>query len=69
MIIKESNKMNNKILRIKQVIERIKPSKTTIYRLISKNQFPKPINLSSSSVGWLEADINDWIQSKVEARG
>ena len=61
--------MNNKILRIKQVVERIGASKTTIYRWINANQFPRPINLSSSSVGWLEADINDWIQSKIEARG
>ena len=61
--------MHNKILRIKQVIERINLSKTTIYRLIRKNQFPKPINLSHASVGWLEDDINEWVQSKIEARG
>ncbi len=58
-----------KILRLKQVVEITGTSKTTIYRWLNANQFPKPINLSSSSVGWLEADINDWIQSKVEARG
>jgi prophage regulatory protein len=44
-------------------------SKTTIYRWINANQFPKPINLSSKSVAWLESDINDWIQSKIEAKG
>ena len=58
-----------KILRLKQVTEKVGVGKTTIYRWINANQFPKPINLSSSSVGWLEADINDWIQSKVESRG
>ncbi|MBK2024772.1 helix-turn-helix transcriptional regulator [Francisella philomiragia] len=58
-----------KILRLNQVVEITGTSKTTIYRWINANQFPKPINLSSSSVGWLEADINDWIQSKVESRG
>ncbi|API87537.1 helix-turn-helix transcriptional regulator [Francisella uliginis] len=61
--------MNNKILRLKQVVEMTGTSKTTIYRWINAGTFPKPINLSHVSVGWLEADINDWIQSKVEARG
>ncbi|ABK88926.1 AlpA family transcriptional regulator [Francisella tularensis subsp. novicida] len=58
-----------KILRLKQVVEMTGTSKTTIYRWINANQFPKPINLSHASVGWLEADINDWIQSKIQARG
>ncbi len=61
--------MNNKILRLKQVVELTGTSKTTIYRWIKANQFPKPINLSHASVGWLEADINEWVQSKIEARG
>ncbi|QUE31395.1 helix-turn-helix transcriptional regulator [Francisella philomiragia] len=61
--------MSLKILRLNQVVELTGTSKSTIYRWISNSQFPKPINLSSSSVGWLEADINDWIQSKIEARG
>lgn len=61
--------MNNKILRLREVLALIGVSKTTMYRWIGANQFPKPINLSSSSVGWLEADIEDWIQSKIEARG
>lgn len=50
-----------KILRLKHVVEITGTGKTTIYRWRSKNQFPKPINISSASVGWLEADINDWI--------
>ena len=58
-----------KILRLKQVTEKVGVGKTTIYRWINANQFPKPINLSSTSVGWLETDINDWIKSKIEARG
>ncbi|AJI57554.1 prophage CP4-57 regulatory family protein [Francisella philomiragia] len=61
--------MNNKILRLKQVVELTGTSKTTIYRWINSSQFPKPLNLSSSSVGWLETEIKDWIQSKVESRG
>jgi prophage regulatory protein len=58
-----------KILRLKQVIEMTGTSKTTIYRWINDGVFPRPINLSAKSVAWLECDINEWIQSKIEARG
>ncbi len=60
--------MSNKLLRLPQVIEITGMSKTTIYRWINKNEFPKPINLSNASVGWLDTDINDWIQSRVKIR-
>ncbi|AEI35511.1 helix-turn-helix transcriptional regulator [Francisella salina] len=58
-----------KILRLSQVVEMTGTSKSTIYRWINSSQFPKPLNLSSSSVGWLETEVNDWIQSKIQARG
>lgn len=60
--------MTNKILRLPKVVEITGMSKTTIYRWINASQFPKPINLSSASVGWLETDIDDWIQSKIDLR-
>ena len=58
-----------KMLRINEVMKITAMSKTTIYRWINANQFPKPLNLSSKSVAWLESDIHDWITSKIEARG
>ena len=32
----------------------------------TKNIFPKPIKLSSRSVGWLEFEVNDWIDQRIK---
>lgn len=43
-------------------------SKTTLYDLMSKRDFPRPIKLGARAVGWLERDIAAWQASRVEAR-
>jgi prophage regulatory protein len=57
-----------KILRFPAVIERTGLSRSTIYLQISKGNFPKPISLGANSVGWLESEIDDWINSKIAKR-
>jgi prophage regulatory protein len=38
-------------------------SRATIYRLISKNQFPRPLSIGTGSVRWKQSDIVAWQQS------
>jgi prophage regulatory protein len=59
--------MSHKILRLPSVKARIELSRSTIYLLISKGEFPSPISLGERAVGWLEEDINNWLAEKVEA--
>lgn len=54
----------SKVIRRKEVSERTGLSRSTIYELIRKQQFPTQIRLTERSVGWLESDIEKWIQSK-----
>ncbi|MBS7414075.1 helix-turn-helix transcriptional regulator [Pseudomonas syringae] len=60
-----------RILRLKHVLDRVGLSRSTIYdRLNEKSprydhSFPRPVSLGGTAVGWLEADISDWIQSKL----
>lgn len=61
--------MTHTILRLPTVINRTGLSRSSIYLRISKNEFPPPISLGSRAVGWLEKDINDWLERKIEARG
>lgn len=58
--------MNKRILRIHQVIEITGQSRSNIYLLMTKNLFPKAIKISERSVGWLQSDINNWIDSKIK---
>lgn len=58
----------HKILRRKQVLERTGICPSSIYNFIAAGTFPKPINLGSRSVGWLENEIDEWVLSRIEKR-
>lgn len=61
--------MSNKtkvVLKISKVMDRTAQSRSSIYLKISQGLFPKPIKLGKRSVGWLESDIDNWIDNLVE---
>ena len=57
-----------KILRMAAVKDKTGLSRASIYVRMSNGTFPKSISLGANSVGWLEAEINDWIEAKISAR-
>lgn len=42
-------------------------SRSTIYDLMGKGQFPRPVKLTSKAVGWPESAISKWLNSRVTA--
>jgi prophage regulatory protein len=58
--------INKKILRLPEVIDRTGNSRSTIYAQIKNQQFPPPINLGVRAVGWLENEINEWIENRIQ---
>ncbi|MEW8349342.1 MAG: AlpA family transcriptional regulator [Candidatus Thiodiazotropha taylori] len=61
--------MQKRILRLPKVIDRIGYSRSWIYNAISTGTFPPPIHLGARAVGWLESDIDEWIDSRIEKVG
>jgi predicted DNA-binding transcriptional regulator AlpA len=58
------------ILRIKQLIERTNLSRATLYVLMANDPtFPKKIQLTARSIGFLESEVDGWIQSRAQLRG
>lgn len=59
-----------KFMKLPDVIERTGLSRSTIYLLMKKGDFPAQIKLGGKSVAWLEDDIRQW-QAKIvtHARG
>lgn len=43
-------------------------SRATLWRLIKKGEFPKPIKTSKSRNAWVESEIDAWMRSRIEAR-
>ena len=56
------------ILRRRQVEERTGLSKSSIYLAIQRGEFPHPINIGKRAVGWLEFDIDAWVQERIARR-
>ena len=59
--------MAQAILRLPAVAHRVGLSRSTIYLRIKQNTFPKPINLGGRAVGWLESDVEEWLDRMVSS--
>lgn len=59
--------MVTKILRLPEVRNRTGLSRSTIYLKISKGIFPPPISLGDRAVGWIEAEIAEWLTNSIES--
>jgi len=56
-----------KILRYPKLKEMVTLSRSQIWRLERAGRFPKRIQISDNSVGWDEADIEEWLQARKAA--
>ena len=59
--------MTHNILRLPAVKARTGLSRSTIYLRISEGSFPKSVSLGGRAVGWIEAEVNDWLTQRIEA--
>lgn len=63
------------VLRRKQVEARTGLSRSSIYARLRENPkrpgdydptFPKPVSFGAKAVGWIEAEIDEWLIAQVE---
>lgn len=54
--------MTDKILRIREVMERTGLSRTTIWRKVRAGKFPAPLQLTENAVGWPDSRISKWFE-------
>ena len=58
----------SRIIRLPEVTNLTGISRTMIYELIKKNKFPRQINLGVRAVGWVESEIQEWIEQRIADR-
>lgn len=59
---------SKRVIRLPRVLDRTGLSRSGIYQKIKKGQFPAAIPLGERSVGWLEAEVDDWIEKHIAMR-
>ncbi|MBB4058867.1 helix-turn-helix transcriptional regulator [Pseudomonas siliginis] len=63
-----------RILRLKQLSERIGLGRSTIYDRMDTQSprydatFPKPIKLGPAAIGWIDSEITIWIEQRMSAK-
>ena len=54
------------ILRLPQVRARTGLCRTMIYQLEAQHQFPHRVKIGVRAVGWIEAEVQDWLAQRIE---
>ena len=57
-----------RILKMKEVLQKTGLGRTTMYKLIKSLDVPQARPLGLRAVGWLESEVEAWIENKVAAR-
>lgn len=60
--------MKAKIFRRKELESILGLSRSTIYAKMAEGDFPKPIKLGARAVGWPEAEIAAWLETRKAER-
>ncbi len=54
---------DDRILRLRTVLERTGLSRSTLYRKVENGTFPAQIQIASRCVGWRESEVKAWIRA------
>ncbi|HGM9784387.1 helix-turn-helix transcriptional regulator [Proteus vulgaris] len=57
--------MEYKLLRLDEVLDRTGYSKSWTYKLIDKGEFPKQVKIGSRSVRFIESEVDEWIEQRI----
>ena len=54
---------DDRILRIRSVLDRTGLSRATLYRKMQQGTFPRQIAISTRCAGWRESAVKDWMNN------
>lgn len=57
-----------RLLSCEEVSAAVNYSKVHIYRLMDRGEFPKRVQIGRNRVGWLESEVAEWLNARIEAR-
>jgi prophage regulatory protein len=54
-------------MRLAQVLQETGLSKSTVYDLVKKGEFPSGIRLAEKAVGWVDTEVKAWQEERIKA--
>lgn len=58
----------SKFIKLPAVTECTGLSKSHLYALAQKGEFPKPVKLSERSSAWVKSEVDEWINARIVSR-
>ena len=65
-VIERKGREQVRFLRLPEVLARTGLSRSTIYVRLEQGRFPRPVSLGSRAVGWVEAEVDEWMRERIE---
>ena len=59
--------MEQRFLRLPEVINRTGLSRSSVYLRVNQGRFPKPVHLGPKKIVWPESWISHWIEEQIRA--
>ncbi len=57
--------MMRRLIKIDEVARRTATPKASIYWRIQRNEFPRPVKVGERSSAWLEEEVEQWIEARI----
>ena len=58
--------MIDRMLRCHDVLKTTGLSRSTIYRMMDRDEFPKPTRLGVRAIGWRQSAVMGWIEGRCD---
>ena len=66
-VIEQKKQGQVRFLPLPEVLARTGLSRSTIYVRLDHGRFPRPVSLGARAVGWIEAEVDEWIRARIGA--
>jgi prophage regulatory protein len=56
---------STRLIRLPELLRRVPLSRSTIYQMVSKGEFPAPCKIGPRAVAWSEELLDAWAKTKI----
>jgi prophage regulatory protein len=58
-----------RLIRLKEVMNITGLGRSSVYKFMDEERFPKSVSLGDRAVAWVESEVEMWIEERIADRG